>query len=100
MVSLHETEGRCGIATYLTLINRDLSGTSVLPFVYCNFTIVNHVKEPKSVQQGEHPKLPSSLIQQPTELSQSYFERARSSGWLQTAFHTVSKTARMQLLSC
>lgn len=52
MVSLHESEGTWGVATYLTLMNHTLTPASKLPFVYCNFKVINHVKADKSVEQG------------------------------------------------
>lgn len=52
MVSLHESEGTLGVAAYLTLMNNDLTPSSVLPFVYCSFKILNHEKPAKSVHQG------------------------------------------------
>ena len=55
MVSLHENEGTWGVAAYLTLMNQALTPASVLPFVYCNFKVVNHVKDDKSVEQGALP---------------------------------------------
>lgn len=52
MVALHEAEGTWGVAAYLTLMNKGVAPNDVLPFVYCTFTVLNHSKAEKNIEQG------------------------------------------------
>ena len=53
MVALHDSEGSWGVATYLTLMSKGMdTENEVLPFVYCSFTVLNHSKPDKNIEQG------------------------------------------------